>query len=474
MPEHSLRAVLVAPPMDFLRQLYGFGGSRTYRNQPPLGIGYIAAALRLDGVDVTILDAAAHGWSVHRTADEVIARTPNVVGVTAITLEATSAFELIRAIRPRTPATVVVGGAHVNTNWRGVVDECPEADAFVAGDGEGVMRDICRAVAEGADLEGIAGLRARRVDGTFSELAERPLVEDLDELPPPAYDLYPHALYRPLPHRSKRLPSTAMITSRGCSYAECTYCEMSSLVRRSYRRHSPRRVVSEIRQLQALTGARELYFQDDIFVTEPDWVEELCERLVAEDLDLIWSCESRFVEQPLLRRMKRAGCWRIYYGFEAGDQRLLDRIRKGFTLDQAQQAAREARDVGLDVVGFFMLGLPGETPQMGERTVRFACSLGLDHAIFSLTVPHPSTDLYAICEREGTILDDHNYFAKRASYLPAGYESAQQLQDLQAQAYRRFYLRPRYVAQRFARLRAKEDLSYYGRGATALMGYLWR
>ncbi len=472
MRPEPLSVLLVAPPMDFMRQLYGFSGPHSYRNQLPLGIGYIAASLRRDGIDVAILDAAAHGWDVDRTAQRILAVEPDVVGVTAITLEAASAFALVRALRPRTTARLVVGGAHVNTNWETVGDECPEVDAFVAGDGELAMLDICRAVLDEETLEGIPGVRARRADGSFSELIQRDLIQDLDQLPPPAYDLYRHELYRPLPHRQKRLPSTAMITSRGCSYGECTYCEMSNLVRNVYRRHSPQRVVEEILELTALTGARDLYFQDDIFVTEPDWVAELCDRLVAAELDLIWSCESRFVDEALLRRMRAAGCWRIYYGFESGNQELLDRIRKGFTLEEAREAARAARSAGLEVVGFFMLGLPGETPELGNQTIDFACSLGLDHAMFSLTVPHPTTDLYDICRQEGVVLEDHNYFAKRASYLPSGYDSVEQLQALQGSAYRRFYLRPGYVAQSLARTRSVGDLAYYGRGAAALLGYL--
>ena len=467
-----LRVLLVAPPVDFMRELYGFSRGRSYRNQPPLGIGYIAATLRGAGIDVAILDAAALGLTVPRTVRRVLAFDPDVVGITAISLEAPIVYELVRALRPRTTAAIVVGGAHVNTNWRTVVHECPEVDAFVAGDGELAMLDLCRAVGAGEHIEGIPGVRARRADGSFTDLVERELVEDLDQLPAPAYDLYPHPLYRPLPHRQKRLPSTAMITSRGCSYAECTYCEMSSLVRRTYRRHSPARVVDEIRQIKAITGARDLYFQDDIFVTDEAWVEELCDRLVAADLDLMWTCESRFVPEGLLRRMREAGCWRIYYGFEAGDQGLLDRIKKGFTLDEAREAVRSARAAGLEVMGFFMLGLPGETPELGEQTIRFACSLGLDHVAFSLTVPHPSTELYEICAQGGEVLEDHNYHVKRASYLPAGYDSVEQLQSLQAAAYRRFYLRPRYVVQSVGRVRGWGDLGFYVRGGVALVGFL--
>jgi len=472
MHDDPLRVLLVAPPMDFMRQVYGLRNLRAHRNQPPLGIGYIASTLRNAGFDVAIFDAAARGWDIRQASYRILAWEPDVIGVTAISLEAPAAYRLIRKLRARTSTPIVVGGAHVNANGQTAPEECPEATAFVVGDGELAMLDICRAVAAGDSLQGIAGVRARKEDGSFNPLVERELIPDLDELPPPAYDLYEHALYEPLPHRHRRLPSTAMITSRGCAYAECTYCEMSRWVRKSYRRHSPGRVVDEIRQLIAITGARDLYFQDDIFVTDEAWIEELCGRLIAADMDLIWSCESRFVREPLIRRMREAGCWRIYYGFESGSQQLLDRIRKGFTLDEAREAARAARAAGVEVVGFFMLGLPGETPEQGEKTLQFACSLGLDHAMFSLTVPHPSTDLYDICQQSGTILDGRDYYMKRASYLPDGYASMEQLQALQSSAYRRFYLDTRYVARGLKRIRTLEDLDYYVRGGAALLGFL--
>ena len=465
-----LRVVLVAPPFDYLAQLYGFRRSAAYRNQPPLGLGFVAAMVRRAGASVVILDAAAHGWDVPTTVDRILDHRPDVVGLTAISLEAPSAY---RELRPRTTAVLVLGGAHASAQLDAIPDQCDLLDAVVAGEGERTMLELCRAVASGRGLEGIAGLRARRPDGTFTPFVERPGVEDLDELPPPAFDLFPHPLYRPLPHRRRRMPSTAMITSRGCSYARCTYCEMSLLSRRTFRRNSPARVVEDLRTLVGLTGARDVYFQDDIFVTEPEWVEEFCDRLMASGLELVWSCESRFVGVggELLKRMHRAGCWRIYYGFESGTQALLDRIDKGFTLDEAREAARLARVAGLEVVGFFMLGLPGETPELGRRTIQFAIDLDLDHAMFALTVPHRGTELYRICEAAGVILDDHTYHAKQAAFLPHGYDSTRQLERMQIRAYRRFYLRPGYALGQLRRVRSRDDLRYLVQGAAALFGY---
>ncbi len=468
------RIALVAPPMDFMSELYGFRTRSGYRNQPPLGIACIAGVLRHHGFPVTILDAAAEGWDLPTTVDRVLAWRPDVIGVTAITLETPAAYALLRALRPQTRATLVLGGAHANACFETVPDECPEVDVVVAGDGEPTMLELCRALEAGKTFERIRGLRCRREDGSFTAFRERPPIHDLDTLPLPAYDLLPLARYVPLPHRRKRLPSTCMITSRGCSYAKCSYCEMSKLVRRNFRRHSPERVVREMKALVSMTGARDLYFQDDIFITDEAWVREFCDRLDEAALDVIWSCESRFVgvSEDLLRRMRRSGCWRIYYGFETGNQELLDRIQKGFTLDEAREGARCARAAGLEVVGFFMLGLPGETPELGRRTIDFSLSLGLSHAMYSLTVAHRGTELYRICSEEGTILLDRDYAQKRAAFLPRGYRDVKQLEDLQAEAFRRFYLRPAYWRQCLSDLRSLDDVRYYAEGVRSLFTFL--
>ncbi len=473
---NEMRVTLVAPPVDFLRELYGFRAKRSYRNQPPLGIGYLASTLAADGFAVTLIDCAAEGLSLTEATQRVLATSAAVIGVTAITFEAPAAFALIRALRSRTDAWLVFGGAHANSYLHEVPAQCPEIDVVVAGDGELTMRDLCRRRRGGQSPAGIPGLLYRLPDGSFTSFVERPLIADLDDLPPPAYHLYPHACYRPLPHRAKRLPSSSMITSRGCSYARCTYCELSGLVRKVYRRHSPERVADEMKTVMAVAGARDIYFQDDIFITDAAWVERFCERIIDERLDIAWSCESRFqgVTLDLLRLMRRAGCWRIYYGFESGNQHLLDRIRKGFTLAEAREAARVANDAGLEIMGFFMLGLPGETPADAERTIDFSLQLGLDHAVYTLTVPHPNTELYELCRYEGVIAERPGYFYKKASFVPFGYRDAAQLEGLSRRAFRRFYLRPAYWWRCLRRIRSFEDLAYYARGFLALFSFLER
>ena len=465
---------LVAPPVDFLSGVYGFRTRKRYRNQPPLGIGYVAAYLRQVGFAVHVLDAAAEDLSLAATVDRVLATGPDVIGVTAISYEAPVALELLRMLRARTAARLVMGGAHATRYHDEVVAGGPSLDAIVVGEGEHATAELLQAWCAGASGEGLAGVRVRRPDASFSPYVARPPVADLDLLPPPAYDLYPLHLYRPLPHRRKRLPSACMITSRGCSWGKCAYCELSVAMRGNYRRHSPARVVDEMKSLQRLMGARDIYFQDDIFLADPDWVLELAGRLEREKLGIIWSCETHVngIAEPVLRAMARAGCWRVYIGFESGDQALLDRIHKGFTLAEARSVVRMTREAGMEVVGFFMIGLPGETPELARKTIDFSLSLGLDFAMYSLVVPHRDTELYDLCQQDGTIVNLGNFHGKSASFIPRGYRDAAEVEAMQRLAYRRFYLRPSYVRQCAGRIRTWEDARLYAEGALALFTFL--
>jgi len=473
-PTKKTRVALVAPPANYTEKLYGFKSRKAYRNQPPLGIGYLASTLIADGFGVYLLDASAENLSVKQAADRVIGMNADIIGVSAITFEAPDAYALIRALRQRTDALIVLGGPHANSYYPQVPAQCPELDVIVAGEGEETLLEIARKIEGGGPLGSIQGAMVKQPDGSFTKFVERPPVKNLDDLPMPAYHLYQHGYYRPLPHRRKRLPATCMITCRGCSYGQCTYCELSGLIRKAYRRHSAERVVEEMRVLKKISGAREVYFQDDIFITEHDWVRRFCDELDKADLDIIWSCETRLqgLTLDLLERMKKSGCWRVYYGFESGNQDLLDGIRKGFTLDEARRVVDISNRAGLDIVGFFMLALPGETPEKAERTIEYARNLGVDHAIFSMTVPHPNTELYRICQAHGIIIEDHLYYYKKASFIPEGYQNAEQIEALWQKAFRRFYFRSGYFKRCLSKIRSWEDFVYYLKGFLSFFKFI--
>ncbi|MBC7262671.1 MAG: radical SAM protein, partial [Chloroflexi bacterium] len=185
-----------------------------------------------------------------------------------------------------------------------------------------------------------------------------------------------------------------ILSSRGCPY-NCSYC-FKGIVGRTYRQRSPGNIIAEIRQVIDQYGIRNFYFIDDLFTIDQRRLEAITEQLIREELDIRWQCLGRVdrVNAEILRKMYAAGCRRIHFGIESGNEEVLRRIGKGIKLEQVRQAVRWAQEAGIHVKGYFMLGLPGDTEETMQQTVDFAVELNLDEAMFSLTTPFPGTRLW--------------------------------------------------------------------------------
>ena len=198
-----------------------------------------------------------------------------------------------------------------------------------------------------------------------------------------------------------------VLSSRGCPY-NCSYC-FKGIVGRTYRQRSPDNIIAELRQVVDRYGIRSFYFIDDLFTINVRRLEALTQQMLNEQLDVQWQCLARVdrVNPEILSKMYAAGCRRIHYGIESGNQRVLDRIGKRIELAQVHQAVRWTQDAGIEAKGYFMLGLPGDTEETMEQTVNLAVELNLDQAMFSLTTPFPGTRLWdeLVKKRPGTEYD---------------------------------------------------------------------
>jgi radical SAM superfamily enzyme YgiQ (UPF0313 family) len=239
----------------------------------------------------------------------------------------------------------------------------------------------------------------------------RPLIQNLDALPFPARDLLPMDKYIPLPNQYKRKPVANLMALRGCPY-QCTFCSANAVFGCSLRMRSAQRVYDEIKQLVDTYGIREISFWDDTLTVNKKWLHELCDLIISNHLDITWSCYARVntVDLDLLKKMKKAGCWNIFYGIESGNQELLDRIKKGITLDQIRNAVKLTKKAGIEVRGSFMIALPGETPEMAHKTIDFAIELDPDYAQFSITTPYPGTELFEQAKQYGELSGDFSKF----------------------------------------------------------------
>ncbi|PWH20542.1 MAG: radical SAM protein, partial [Ardenticatenia bacterium] len=290
-------------------------------------------------------------------------------------------------------------------------------------------------------LAAIKGLTWRRGEEIVIN-PDRPFIPDLDALPLPAHDLLPLNKYR-IP--MLKGPYTFVVTSRGCP-AGCRFCIKHVSYQHTVRLRSPENIMEELRMLHRL-GIHNIHMYADLFTVSREQVMGLCALIRREGLRIRWTCNSRvdFVDAELLRHMAQAGCWLISWGIESGDPEILRRVRKGYHLEQAEQALRWAKAVGIKNWGYFIIGLPGETEESIRRTIEFAKRLPLDLALFHIAAPHPGTPFFFEVVERGwfrpgtrweevdmdgsTVLDYPNLPAERLEYW-------------QRRAFREWSLRP--------------------------------
>ncbi|MGC8826992.1 MAG: B12-binding domain-containing radical SAM protein [Anaerolineae bacterium] len=251
--------------------------------------------------------------------------------------------------------------------------------------------------------------------------------------------------------------SFPIMTSRGCPY-RCSYC--SQIMERRWRMRTPEDVVDEWEWLVREMGAAEIGVLDDSFNIDRKRVMRICDLVIERNLQhvpwiMINGIRANLADEELLGKMRQAGCIRTAFGVESGNQRILDTIiHKQLTLDQVRKAFAAAKKVGMETIGFFIIGMPGETEETMDDTIRFACELDPLVANFSIATPFPGTELYEIVKAKGRILaetwDDFVFFEGKARFelpdLPA-----ELVERKWREAYRRFYLRPHRIAHTLMR-----------------------
>ena len=293
-----------------------------------------------------------------------------------------------------------------------------------------------------ADLSGIKGLVWRR----GSEIVinpPRPFIRHLDDLPIPRHELLPLKHYRaPLVKGSYAF----VVTSRGCP-GGCRFCIKHVSYGQSVRFRSPENVLEELEYLVSL-GVHSVHMYADLFTVSREQVVGICEGILERKLNIRWTCNSRvdFVDPEMLQLMHRAGCWMISWGIESGNREILRRVRKGITPEQVERALRWSREAGIHNWGYFIIGLPGETEETIQETIRFAKKLPLDLALFHIAAPHPGTPFFfEVVEngwfRPGTQWEQVDM--DRSTVLDYPNLPAERLEHWARVAFRSWALRPR-------------------------------
>ena len=438
-----LKITLVNPPQS------------TRYPQPPIGLALIGAILEKEGYPVKILDANATGLM----PEEVSKAIPDadIVGITAMTPTIGTALRIAHHLKKDRPGLkIIIGGPHVTLLPEETLASSNDIDVIVRGEGDETVIELLRAIEIGGSLNNIGGI-SYKADGKIIHTSDRTSYTDMDSLPYPAYHLLPWKKYQPHPPHGRQMPFGAMVTSRGCPY-RCAYCS-KPVFGSKFRAQSPERVVEEMTYLHQKFGVKEIAFYDDSFTLDKKRVHAIADKIMEKGLKIAWTCETRvnLVDKELLHHMKQAGCYSVAYGIESASPEIIKTLQKDITLEQVETAVRDSRGVGLLVIGYFMLGSPGDTPETIRQTIEFAKKLKVDFAQFSVTTPFPGTELYDIYmrDRKENIAWEKFVYAGTDNPATPVFESdklsRQDLQSWTSRAYREFYLRPAYVWQRLRR-----------------------
>lgn len=412
-----MRVLLVAPPWS---RLFGFGMSEI-----PLGIGYLAAVLRKDGIDADIYNAdyserivcsekdltqnfpeyvrIQHNLDhpIWKEIEKVISSfSPDVVGLTATTGKFTSALNVAKTSKRACPEIkVVVGGPGPSCSPKENIEE-EEIDFVVRGEGEYTFLELIR-ILETHDIKNFdkcLGLTFKS-NGNIISTPARPLIENLDELPFPVREFY-------VDKKKIRKPTVegTIFATRGCPF-ECIFCASHILWTRKVRYRSMKNIIAEIEELKNKYDLRYIGFNDDSFTISRDFTLKFCAELIRRKIDIDWHCSTRIdlMTEEILTKMKKAGCIKVNIGVESGSDETLKRIKKGITKRQIIEGFEAAKKVGIFAGAYIMFGFPWETEKDMYDTVDFATSLEPSEVIFSIATPYPGTELFDVCKDMGVL-----------------------------------------------------------------------
>ncbi|MCB9761373.1 MAG: cobalamin B12-binding domain-containing protein [Alphaproteobacteria bacterium] len=454
-----MRVLLINPAMN-LQKLGRFAG--LLEPMPPTGLAYIAGALEHHGVTVRALDMFADKLSGTDIVDAARRFRPDLIGMTVLTPSAPVCEMLVKMLRVALPeAKHIWGGVHADVFGKEIVRDL-DVDFCVHHDGEHTVCELVDALAAGeVDFSSIDGLTWKTTDGEPVTNKARTLLRDLDSLPYPAWHLFPIHRYGLLPFADIAKPILTMAGSRGCPY-RCDYCSLIHTGGKTYRRRDPIKIVDEYEYLVDRYGVKQIGFIDPIFPLVKKDLKPLCEEIVRRGLDkqCVWLSETRAdrLDQETCELMYYGGCRRVLMGIESGVDLLLGNVNKTLTTDKVREGVRNAHDAGIQTVGLFMIGLPGETPELTRETIDFAVDLDLDFAKFAITVPFPGSKLFEDRWQKDLFRDDwENYTTfnpdpDRLIYHPQGYDP-EELIRMQAYALRRFYMRRKQIKKQLVDLR---------------------
>lgn len=421
--------------------------SRIANIMAPMGLLSLAAWVDAHGHRSAIHDCYAFPGEDAHIYEYIDSEHPQFLGISTTTSSFPDGIRIARLAKQHDPAIrVVFGGVHVSALREKLLQDNPEIDFAVVGEGELALQELL----DGKPPQEIGGLIYRE-NGTVTFKGFRKDLLEMERLPFPAYEKlkgWPEAYQLPI-FSYPKAPNTTIITSRGCPYT-CSYCDRS-VFRKSYRANSPQYMIDMLQHLRDRFNIKHVNIYDDTFTLRRQRVLEFCELKIKSGLKTTFNCAARAeqLDEEMLQKMKHAGCWMISLGIETGDPELLKKHRSYLPRDNVQDPLGDIRKkitmikkAGIRVKGLFMLGLPGETEASIDKSMDYVFSLPLDEFNLAKLTPFPGAPMYSTIHQHGYFEENWELMnALNFVFVPKAF-TRDQLEARYREFYRRYFTRP--------------------------------
>jgi len=407
---------------------------------PQTNLAYLAALVR-DQFSVGIIDAIAENISWDEFEQILRQKTPRYVVSNIISTTLTN--DMYTMFLAKSLGAVTIGmGPHLTDRPEESLIKFPSLDFAIMGEPDLTFVELIDVLENNGRLEAVKGMAFR--NGANVQInEERPFIENLDNLPMPAHDLLPLKKYR-MPFFGNY---TFIVAGRGCPY-KCIFCRQNVMWKSVVRMRSADSLLKEIKYLLKL-GVSNIMFQADTFTANKKMVKELCREIIKEGLRFRWVCNTHIatIDQEMVDLMKQAGCWMIAPGIESCSDKVLKNIRKQITVKQVYEVVEMIHNAGIEVWGYFVYGLPGDTKETLEENTRCALELPLDMANFAVAAPYPGTPFYYQAVENNWLVASNweDYDQNYSAIVDYGYLKPDDIIKAIKKANVKFFSRPKHV-----------------------------
>lgn len=412
---------------------------------PPINLMYLAEVINREGYHARILD----GYALNLTHSEIINFVdkfePSIILLPLYSKDLLTVYNLTYKIKTDNPDRVMVFGGHHASNMPDkVLAEFSQVDYILRGESEQTILSLLQSIDKCyKNLKNIRGLSYRKEKSKkHVHNKDQPPAKNLDTIPIPSRKLItPKNYYSRL---SKKNPLDIIITSRGCPFS-CSFCSKLNGFK-SYRMRSPENIISELYEILN-HGAKSVEIYDESFTVNKKRCLKIIELVKKEKLDFECRIRTRVdcIDAELLKKLKSINCTTISYGVESGNQRILDINSKGVKIGQIKRAFDITHKIGINTLGFFLIGFPQETPQTIEDTINLAKKLNPKYATFTRIRPFPGTRIYAEAKRNNTLVGGWSVNQPVPWIKLPWTENIDDLNNYVNIAYHKFYYRPQFI-----------------------------